>query len=133
MRYLIAYGFSAVVMLVLDGIWLTVMANRLYKPVLGDWMVQPVRWPAAVVFYLLFLFGVTFLATAPALNEGSWQRAAINGAVFGLIAYATYDLTNQATLTRWSTTLTLADMAWGTFLSTVVAVGGYFGARWLAR
>ena len=133
MRYLIAYGFSAVVMLVLDGVWLTIMGNKLYKPVLGDWMSGSVKMPAAVAFYLLFLFGVTFLATAPALNEGSWQRAAINGAVFGLVAYATYDLTNQATLVRWSTTITLADMAWGTFLSTVVALAGYFGARWLSR
>ena len=133
MRYLIAYGCSAVVMLVLDGIWLTVMGSRLYKPVLGDWMAGSVKLAPAVAFYLLFLVGVTFLATAPALNEGSWQRAAINGAVFGLIAYATYDLTNQATLTRWSTTITLADMAWGSFLACTTALAGYFGARWLGR
>lgn len=133
MRYLIAYGCSAVVMLVLDGIWLTVMGSRLYKPVLGDWLSGSVKLAPAIAFYLLFLFGMTYLATAPALNAGAWQKAAINGAVFGLVAYATYDLTNQATLARWSTTITLADMAWGSFLACTTALAGYFGARLLAR
>ena len=133
MRYLAAFGTSAVVMLALDAVWLTMMGDRLYRPVLGDWMRRDVNWPPAVAFYLLFLFGVTFLATIPALQQGSWQRAAINGAVFGLVAYATYDLTNEATLTRWSTTITLADMAWGTFLATTAALAGYFGSRWLVR
>ena len=133
MRYLAAFGTSAVVMLALDAIWLTLMGDRLYRPVLGDWMSKSVNWPPAIAFYLLFLFGVTFLATVPAIQQASWQRAAINGAVFGLVAYATYDLTNQATLTRWSTTITLADMTWGTFLATTAAVAGYFGSRWLVR
>lgn len=133
MRYLAAFGTSAVVMLALDAIWLTIMGDRLYRPVLADWMRRDVNWPPAVAFYLLFLFGVTFLATIPALQQGSWQRAAVNGAVFGLVAYATYDLTNEATLTRWSTTITLADMAWGAFLATTAAVAGYFGSRWLVR
>ena len=133
MKYVAAYGVSALVMLVLDGAWLTIMGSRLYKPVLGDWMAAKVNLPAAGAFYFLFLFGITFLATAPALKAGSWTTAAINGAVFGLVAYATYDLTNQATLTRWSTTITLADMAWGTFLSTVAALAGYFGSRALVR
>ena len=133
MRYLAAFVSSAVVMAVLDFIWLSIMADRLYRPVLGDWMNRQVNWPPAIAFYLLFLFGVTFLATAPALQQGSWRVAAINGAVFGLVAYATYDLTNQATLGRWSTTITLADMTWGTFLACVSATAGYFGSRWLVR
>lgn len=133
MRYLAAFGTSAVVMLALDAVWLTLMGDRLYRPVLGDWMSRSVNWLPAIAFYLLFLFGVTFLATVPAIQQASWQRAAINGAVFGLVAYATYDLTNQATLTRWSTTITLADMTWGTFLATTSAVAGYFGSRWLVR
>ncbi|WP_428152349.1 DUF2177 family protein [Brevundimonas sp.] len=133
MRYLAAFGISAVTMLALDVVWLTLMGDRLYRPVLGDWMRKSFSWPPAVAFYLLFLFGVTFLATIPALQQGSWQRAATNGAVFGLVAYATYDLTNQATLTRWSMTITLADMAWGTFLATTAALAGYFGSRWIAR
>ena len=133
MKYVVAYGASALVMLVLDGIWLTVMGSRLYQPVLGDWMSGQVNWVPAVAFYLLFLFGVTFLATAPALKSASWRVAAINGAVLGLVAYAAYDLTNQATLTRWSTTITLADMTWGTFLSATSALVGYFASRALVR
>ena len=133
MRYLAAFGTSAFVMLALDAVWLTMMGDRLYRPVLGDWMRKSFDLPPAIAFYLLFLSGVTFLATVPALQQGSWQRAAINGAVIGLIAYATYDLTNQATLTRWSTTITLVDMTWGTFLASTAAVAGYFGSRWLVR
>ena len=133
MRYLAAFVSSAVVMAILDAIWLTLMADRLYRPVLGDWMNRQVNWPPAIAFYVLFLFGVTFLATIPALQQNSWRIAAINGAVLGLVAYATYDLTNHATLTRWSTTITLSDMAWGTFLASTAAVAGYFGSRMLVR
>lgn len=133
MRYLAAFLCSAAVMAVLDAIWLTTMSDRLYRPVLGDWMNRQVNWPPAIAFYLLFLFGLTVLAVVPALQQGSWSKAAINGAIFGLVAYATYDLTNQATLTRWSTTVTLADMGWGTFLACVSALAGYFGSRMLVR
>ena len=133
MRYLAAFASSAVVMAVLDFIWLSTMADRLYRPVLGDWMNRQVNWPPAIAFYVLFLFGVTFLATVPALQQGSWRVAAMNGAVFGLVAYATYDLTNHATLGRWSTTITLVDMTWGTFLACTAALAGYFGSRWLVR
>ena len=133
MRYLAAFASSAVVMAVLDFIWLSTMADRLYRPVLGDWMNRQVNWPPAIAFYVLFLFGVTFLATVPALQQGSWRVAAMNGAVFGLVAYATYDLTNHATLGRWSTTITLVDMTWGTLLACTAALAGYFGSRWLVR
>ena len=133
MRYLAAFASSAVVMAVLDFVWLSTMADRLYRPVLGDWMNRQVNWPPAIAFYVLFLFGVTFLATVPALQQGSWRVAAINGAVFGLVAYATYDLTNHATLGRWSTTITLVDMTWGTLLACTAALAGYFGSRWLVR
>lgn len=132
-KYLAAYGSSAGAMLVLDVVWLTIMGDSLYRPVLGDWMRTRVDFVAAAAFYFIFLFGVTYLAVMPALNEQSWSRAATNGAVFGFVAYATYDLTNQATLTRWSLTITLADMAWGTVISCVAALAGYFGSRFLVR
>ncbi|MGV3579104.1 DUF2177 family protein [Brevundimonas sp.] len=133
MRYIAAFVSSAVVLAVLDFIWLTTMADRLYRPILGDWMNRQVNWPPAIAFYVLFLFGVTFFATVPALQQNDWRIAAINGAVFGLVAYATYDLTNHATLGRWSTTITLADMAWGTLLACTAALAGYFGSRALAH
>lgn len=133
MRYLVAYLCSALTMGVLDAIWLTQMGDRLYRPVLGDWMNQQVVWPAAIAFYVIFLFGATVLATVPALKQKSWRVAAINGALVGFVTYATYDLTNHATLGRWSLTITLTDMAWGTFLTCVVAMAGYFGSRALVR
>jgi len=133
LKYAAAFGCSAIVVAVLDGVWLTVMGNRLYRPVLGDWMANKVNLPAAAAFYIIFLIGVTFLATAPALRELSAGRAALNGAVLGFVAYATYDLTNQATLTRWSTTITLSDIAWGTFMTCTAALAGYYGSRLLVR
>jgi uncharacterized membrane protein len=133
LKYVAAYGSSAVVMLVLDVVWLTMMGDRLYRPVLGDWMRAKPDLGAAAAFYFIFLFGIVFLAVVPALNAQSWSRAAINGAVFGFVAYATYDLTNQATLTKWSLHITLADMAWGTFISATAALAGYFGSRLLVR
>ncbi|RYG15316.1 MAG: DUF2177 family protein [Caulobacteraceae bacterium] len=133
LRLIAAYGSSAIAMLALDVVWLTLMGDRLYRPVLGDWMRSRADLGAAGAFYFIFLFGLTFLAVVPALNEQSWSRAAINGAVFGFVAYATYDLTNQATLTRWSLHITLIDMAWGTFISVVTALAGYFGSRLLVR
>ncbi|CAN5313025.1 DUF2177 family protein [soil metagenome] len=133
LKYAAAYGSSAIAMLVLDVAWLTMMGDRLYRPVLGDWMRAKPELGAAAAFYFIYLVGVTVLAVVPALNEQSWSRAAINGAVFGFVAYATYDLTNQATLTKWSLSITLADMAWGTFISCVAALAGYFGSRLLVR
>ena len=133
LKYAAAFGCSAIVVAVLDGVWLTVMGNRLYRPVLGDWMANKVNLPAAAAFYIIFLIGVTFLATAPALRELSAGRAALNGAVLGFVAYATYDLTNQATLARWSTTITLSDIAWGTFMTCTAALAGYYGSRLLVR
>lgn len=129
MRYLLAYIGAAVVMGVLDAIWLTTMGNRLYRPVIGSIMADKPDMRVAMIFYLLYVFGIVFLAVLPALREGSIGRAAISGAVFGLVAYATYDLTNQATLSVWSTRLTLIDLAWGTFVTTAATLGGYLLAR----
>lgn len=133
MKFIAAYGCSALVVAVMDGIWLSMMGDRLYRPVLGDFMAKTVNIPAAVAFYLIYLAGLTFLATRPALEQASVGKAVLNAAVFGFVAYATYDLTNQATLTRWSTTITLTDMAWGTVMSVCAAVAGYYGSRLLVK
>ncbi|WP_372707511.1 DUF2177 family protein [Brevundimonas sp.] len=129
-KYVAAYLGAGLTFAVLDAVWLTTMTDRLYKPVLGPILADKPDMKAAVAFYLIFIFGTVFLAIAPALKDGNWMRAAISGAVLGFVAYATYDLTNQATLNVWSLKLTLIDMAWGTTLTTVSATGGYFAARW---
>jgi uncharacterized membrane protein len=128
----IAYAVAAVVMLGLDAVWLTLTADRLYRPLIGDLMLDGFRLFPAMSFYALYLCGVVIFAIRPALATGRWSTAFVQGALFGLFAYATYDLTNQATLKIWSTTITLADMAWGCVLTSLCATAGYFAAsRWV--
>ncbi|MEY3293317.1 MAG: DUF2177 family protein [bacterium] len=132
-KYIAAYLGAGLTFAAIDAVWLTNMTDRLYRPVLGPILADKPDMQAAVAFYLISIFGTVFLAIAPALRQGAWQRAAINGAVLGFVAYATYDLTNQATLKVWSLHLTLIDLAWGTTLTSVSALGGYFSARWAER
>jgi uncharacterized membrane protein len=127
----IAYAVAAVVMLGLDATWLTLTADSLYRPLIGALMLDGFRPGPAIAFYALYLCGVVIFAIRPAFVTGRWKTAVIHGALFGLFAYATYDLTNQATLKIWSMTITLADMAWGSFLTAASAASGYLAAsRW---
>lgn len=128
MRYLLAYLGSGVVMAVLDAVWLTAVGPRLYRPAIGELLAPQPNLRVAVLFYLIYVGGIVFLAVTPALRDGSALRAAVSGAVLGLVAYATYDLTNQATLRVWPAHLTLIDLAWGTCVTAAAALGGY----WLA-
>jgi uncharacterized membrane protein len=123
--YLAAYFFTLVAFLVIDFIWLSTMASRLYRPAIGDLLAENFRLAPAIIFYLIYAAGLTFLAVRPALISGQWSTALLYGAAVGFIAYATYDLTNQATLKSWSTTLTVADLLWGTFVSAAAAVIGF--------
>jgi uncharacterized membrane protein len=131
--YLIGYVAAAVAMLGLDAIWLTLTANRLYRPILGDLMADTFRPAPAIAFYALYLCGVMIFAVRPGLAARNWKAALINGALFGFFAYATYDLTNQATLKSWSIAITLADMAWGTILTAIAASIGYAAAFRVAK
>lgn len=124
-RLAAGYAATAVTMLALDGIWLTLAVPRLYQPRLGEIMAAKPSLPPAVAFYLLYVLAIVVLAVLPALREGGWRRLFTHAAVFGLVAYATYDLTNQATLKTWSTTITIVDMAWGTLVTTVAACAGF--------
>jgi uncharacterized membrane protein len=121
----IAYVATFLVFMAIDFIWLTAMANRLYKPYLGDIMADDFRPLPAVLFYLLFVLGLVFFAVRPAIASGDWKTALLQGAAFGFFCYATYDLTNQATLRTWSSVITIADMIWGTVLSGVAAAIGF--------
>ncbi|MEZ5854615.1 MAG: DUF2177 family protein [Hyphomicrobiaceae bacterium] len=126
--FLSAYAATAVCMLVLDVIWLSTMAGRLYRPLLGDLLAADFRLAPAFAFYVLYVAGIVLLAVLPALDAARWQTAAFNGLVLGLVAYATYDLTNQATLRSWPAIITAIDMTWGAFLTSTAALAGYFGA-----
>lgn len=123
---LVGYVVTAVVFLGLDAIWLSQMGQRLYKPVLGESMLDKPLLAPAGIFYLIYIFGVCFFAVWPAAKAGSLGKAATSAAVLALVAYATYDLTNQATLRVWSVRLTVADLAWGVFVTTLAASVGYW-------
>lgn len=125
-RTILAYAGAALGMLTLDSVWLTLMADRLYRPQLGPLLADEFRAAPALAFYALYLFGVVHFAAAPALREESWRRAALNGALLGLVAYGTYDLTNQATLAHWPALVTIIDLCWGAFLTAVAATTSYF-------
>lgn len=124
--YLIAYVVTAVAFLAIDSVWLSSMANVFYRPVMGDMLAPSFRLAPAIVFYVIFVFGLIFFVVRPGLVTGSGTVTLVHGALLGFVAYATYDLTNQATLKNWSWILTIADLIWGTVLSAVSAYIGYW-------
>jgi uncharacterized membrane protein len=113
----------------LDMVWLGVAAKNFYTKQIGLLMAPKVNWAAAILFYLLFQAGLVVFVIAPAVEKDSWVHALILGALFGLITYATYDLTNLATLKDWPLALTVVDLIWGTILASSVSVGTYLIAR----
>ncbi|MBV9843012.1 MAG: DUF2177 family protein [Sphingomonadaceae bacterium] len=128
-RILIAYVATGVTMAAMDSVWLTLAAPRLYRPLLGDMLLPGFNAAPAVLFYLLYIGGIVGLVVLPALATRSRNAATARGALLGLVAYGTYDLTNQATLKGWSTTVTVADLCWGTFLTAFAATIGYAVTR----
>ena len=130
-QWLLAYGGTLLTMLILDALWIGLYMAPAYQAALGDLMLPQPRLASAAAFYLLFAGGVAFLAVAPGLRAISWQTAAVHGAVLGLTAYGTYDLTNYAIFKAWPLGLTLADIGWGAVLTAAAAAGGWFAAkRW---
>lgn len=122
---LILYVCSALAMLPLDAIWLGTVGRTFYKNELGGLLLDRPAWGAALAFYLLYPIGVVVFAQAPALRDSSWLTALGYGALFGLMAYATYDLSNLATIRGFSTAVALVDMAWGAVLTALVAAIAY--------
>ncbi len=134
LNYVAAYGATAVVMLALDVVWLGFVAKSFYRDGIGHLMADPPNLVAGGVFYLLYPLGVLLFAIAPTAWSGGlvapaevpWSRAVLAGALFGFFAYATYDLSNLATLRAWPVRLALVDIAWGTALTAAAAAAG----RW---
>lgn len=133
-RFAIAYATTLIAFLLLDAVWLTTMAERLYRPAIGHLMRTGFAWQPALAFYVLYILGLVVFGVINGLARGRPAVAAGRCALLGLIAYATYDLTNQATLRDWPWAVTLADLAWGTFAS---ALAGALACRatmaWEAR
>lgn len=128
MQFLKLYLITLVIFFLVDIVWLGVISKKLYKEYLGHLMAPNVNWPAALIFYFLFIAGLVFFVISPALEKESLMYAITVGAFFGLIAYGTYDLTNLATLKDWPLNITIIDLIWGTFLNATTAGLTYFVA-----
>jgi uncharacterized membrane protein len=127
------YAAGLISFLALDAIWLGTMVPRLYKPAMGDLVADPFQPVPAVIFYLIYAAGLAYFAIQPALASGKWSTALIAGAALGFVAYATYDLTNQATIRAWPMVITVVDLAWGTVASGLAALISYLVlSRWLS-
>jgi uncharacterized membrane protein len=127
-RLLITYFIMLGVFLAVDLLWLGVVAKRFYFKHLGRFFADRINWTAAVAFYVLFLVGMTIFAVQPAVAENSPTRALSWGILYGLFTYATYDLTNLATLKGWPLPIVVVDIIWGMFLSGIVSVAGFLAA-----
>ena len=125
------YGIILALFLLIDGVWLLVIAKKLYAQHLGYLMADKPRLIAALVFYLLFVLGLQVFVVHPALAAESWKAALLPGLLFGLITYATYDLTNLATVKDWPVLITVIDLIWGSFVSGVTSVASYAVIRLL--
>ncbi len=123
--FLMSWGVTAIVFLVIDAVWLGLIAASFYRRELGVLMLDQPKLQVAALFYIGYTFAIVLLAAAPAARSGSLSQALLYGAVLGLAAYGTYDITNLATLKNWPGTMTLVDMAWGTFLTATAAAAGY--------
>ena len=120
------YFIALPVLVLFDVAWLSLIAKNFYTKQIGFLMKTNVNWLAVISFYLLFIAGLVFFVILPALNKHSWTYVLLTGALFGLVAYATYDLTNLATLKNWPVIVTIMDLGWGMILSGLVSLITYF-------
>ncbi len=123
------YAIALPVFIAIDMVWLGFVAKNFYRNQIGFLMKSEINWAAAIAFYLLFVVGLVLFVIAPAMEKKSWTHALLLGALFGLITYATYDLSNLATLKGWPILVTVVDLAWGTMLAASVSTVTYFIAR----
>jgi len=120
------YFITLPIFLAIDMIWLGLVAKNFYAKHIGFLMKTNVNWTAAIIFYLLFIVGLIIFVITPALEKNSWITALLLGALFGLITYATYDLTNLATIKDWPLIITIIDLIWGMVLAASVSVISFF-------
>jgi len=129
--YLKLYLGTLAVFFAVDMLWLGLIARTFYKKHLGFLMAPEVNWYAALIFYFLFIAGVLVFVVLPGLKENDLPMMLVKAALFGLITYATYDLTNLATVKDWPMIITIIDLIWGMVLTTVVSLAGFFIGGWL--
>jgi uncharacterized membrane protein len=130
--YVKLYFATLAVFFAVDMLWLGVISRDFYKKHLGFIMTPDVNWYAALIFYFLFIFGILVFVVLPGLKENALPLMLVKAALFGLITYATYDLTNLATVKDWPLIITIVDLIWGMVLTTTVSLAGFFIGRWMA-
>ncbi len=128
LQFVYLYLLTVPVFFVIDMLWLGVIAKGFYQTKLANFL-GPINWPAAIIFYLIFIVGILIFAVAPGLKAQSLMTTLVLGSLFGFFAYATYDLTNLSTLKGWPLSVTILDIAWGAVLSGSVAVSSYLIGR----
>ena len=129
MKYFTAYISTTVIFLVIDAIWLGVVAKGFYSKHLGDLMADNIKFHVAAAFYLFYTIGIVVFAIRPALDAEKISLALGYGALFGFLAYGTYDFTNVATIRNWPTIVSIVDIIWGTFITSLSAMLGYLITR----
>lgn len=127
----INFLLTTLVFLIIDMAWLGLIAKNMYQKYLGSFLTDKVNWSAAFIFYLVYVVGVSIFAIYPSVNKNSAFSAALLGGLFGFFAYATYDLTNLATLKGWPLPIVFIDIAWGVVLTAVVSVSGFYIAKFI--
>lgn len=132
-QIVILYLITLAVFFLIDMVWLGVVAKGFYRRHLGTMLSPKVNWGAAILFYLLFIAGLLIFVIRPALAQGTLLSALWLGALFGLISYATYDLSNLATLRDWPLIVTVVDLFWGTILGGLVSLVSTLLGRWVLR
>jgi uncharacterized membrane protein len=129
--YLKLYLATLVAFFAIDIVWLGLVARTFYRKYLGYLMAPNPNWIAAIIFYLLFIVGILVFAVVPGLADNSVKTTLLRAALFGLISYATYDLTNLATVKDWPLTITIVDLLWGTTVSVLVSYISFLIGKWL--
>jgi uncharacterized membrane protein len=131
LQFVYLYFITIPAFFLIDMLWLGLVANKFYQSQIG-YLLGPVNWVAAILFYLLYIIGIIIFAVHPALVSGSFGKAVLLGALFGFFAYATYDFTNLATVKDWPILVTVVDLIWGTVLTgSVAAVSYYLGKTFI--
>ena len=130
-KLILSYLLTTLVFFAIDMVWLGFIAKNLYRKYLGDFLSDAINWKAAIIFYLIFIVGIFIFAIMPAVEKNSITKAIIYGAMFGFFTYATYDLTNLATLKNWPLQIVFIDMAWGALLTALVSTAGFYIVKWI--
>ncbi|MCC6584937.1 MAG: DUF2177 family protein [Chitinophagales bacterium] len=128
MKYIALFFITTLIFFAIDMLWLGVIAKNFYREKLSFIFTGEVNWQAAFIFYILYIVGILYFVIIPGFTHHDWKTVLFNGAFLGFLCYATYDLTNMATIKQWPLIVVVVDIIWGTVLTGSVAVLSYFAA-----